>query len=75
MNMDEKDFEQQEQILSETTENSETEVVEASNSDLNSADKETEVETETETETVSETNESLDVSIVQDEKFEDKADK
>ena len=73
MNMDEKDIEQQEQTLSETTENLENDVIEASDSELNSAYKETEIQTETEKD--SENIEGLGVSDIQEEKSEDKVKK
>ena len=68
MNMDEKDFEQQEQVLSKATENSENDVIETLDNELNSADKETEIETETD----SEFSEGSEVSDLQKEKSEDK---
>ncbi len=67
-NIDEKDFEQQEQTLPESSENSlGSDLNDASNSEINSVDVGTEAETDFEA------NEITDISDVKEEMFDDKA--
>lgn len=67
-NIDEKDFEQQEQTLPESSENSlGSDLNDASNSEINSADVETEADTDFEA------NETTDISDIKEEMSDDKA--